>query len=120
MRKSLCFLIAFIMCSMLVLIPAAAQERRGAITGHVVDGTQAVVQGARVEVQPGGQTAVSDGQGLFTVSGLAPGRYKVTISAIGFAVFSSNDVAVTPGGAVNVEAMLKIEATTQVVEVRAD
>ena len=119
MRKSLCFLIAVIMCSMLALIPAAAQDRKGAISGHVTDATQAVVQGARVEVQPGGQTAVSDGQGQFTISGLAPGRYKVTVSAIGFAVFSNNDVAVTAGGVVNVDAALNIEATTQVVEVRA-
>jgi TonB-dependent receptor len=120
MRKFLCFLIAVLMCSMLALTPAAAQERKGAISGHVTDATQAVVQGARVEAQPGGQSAVSDGQGQFTISGLAPGRYKVTVSAIGFAVFASNDVAVTAGGVVNVDAVLKIESPTQVVEVRAD
>jgi TonB-dependent receptor len=120
MRKFLCFLFALMTFSMLAMIPAAAQDRRGAISGHVTDATQAVVQGARVEVQPGGQTGVSDGQGQFVISGLAPGRYIVTVSAIGFAAFSSNDVAVTAGGVVNVDAVLKIEATTQVVEVRAD
>lgn len=119
MRKSLCLFVAFVLCSMLALVPAAAQERKGGITGSVTDATHAVVQGARIEVQPGGQTAVSGGQGQFTITGLAPGRYKVTISAIGFAAFTSDDVAVTSGGLVNVEAMLKIESPTQVVEVRA-
>jgi TonB-dependent receptor len=119
MRKSLCFLVVFMTFSMLALIPVAAQERKGALSGHVTDATHAVVQGARVEVEPGGQTAVSDGQGQFTISGLTPGKYTVTISAMGFAAFSTNDVAVTAGGVVNVDAMLKIESPTEVVEVQA-
>ena len=97
----------------------SGQERKGSITGHVTDPTKAVVQGAQVEVQPGGQTAVSDGQGIFTVSGLNPGHYKVTVSALGFAAFSTSDVAVSSGGVVNVDAVLKVEGRTEVVEVTA-
>jgi TonB-dependent receptor len=119
MRRSICLLVAFTMCSMLALIPAAAQERKGGISGYVTDATRAVVQGAKVSVQPGGQTAVSDGQGQFTITGVSPGRYTVTVSAIGFAAFTSNDVAVTAGGIVNVDAKLAIETHTEVVEVRA-
>ncbi|HEY6271529.1 MAG TPA: TonB-dependent receptor, partial [Terriglobales bacterium] len=103
----------------LSLVAAAAQERKGGISGYVTDATRAVVQGAKVAVQPGGQTAVSDGQGQFTITGLAPGRYTVTVSAIGFAAFTSNDVAVTSGGIVNVDAKLAIETHTEVVDVRA-
>lgn len=98
---------------------AAAQERKGTIIGHVVDASQAVVQGASVELQPGGQTAVSDGQGQFTFTGVTPGRYKVTVTALGFAMFSNDDVAVTAGGVATVSAALRVEARTEVVEVRA-
>jgi TonB-dependent receptor len=96
-----------------------AQERKGTIIGHVVDATQAVVQGASVELQPGGQTAVSDGQGQFTLTGVAAGRYKITITALGFATFTNNDVAVTAGGVLTLDAALKVETRTEVVEVRA-
>jgi len=98
---------------------ATAQERKGTITGHVIDPSRAVVQGARVEVQPGGQTAVSDNQGQFTISGVTPGRYTVSISALGFAQFSTNDVTVSSGSTANVEAALQVESRMEVVEVSA-
>jgi TonB-dependent receptor len=121
MRKPLfsLFLVALTV-SVVLLAPASAQERKGVISGRVTDSTKAVVQGARVALQPGGQTAVSDGQGQFTISGLAPGQYKLTVTAVGFAQFSTQDLAVTGGGTVNVDAMLQIEAKTEVVEVRAE
>src|SRR5215472_13697614 len=120
MRKSLC-LFSLLAISVLIfgLLPAYAQQR-GTITGHVTDATRAVVQGARVELQPGGQTAVSDGQGQFTIAGLTPGPYTLTVSAVGFAQFSTKDLAVTAGGVVNVDATLQVEAKTEVVEVRAE
>jgi TonB-dependent receptor len=101
------------------LLAASGQERKGTIVGHVVDATRAVVQGASVELQPGGQTAVSDGQGDFTITGVTPGRYKISISALGFATFTNNDLAVTPGGVANVNAALQVGTHTEVVEVRA-
>jgi TonB-dependent receptor len=115
---SLFFLV--LMVSMLSSVPSTAQERKGTITGRVTDETHAVLQGARVELQPGGQTAVSDGQGQFTISGVAPGRYTLTVTAIGFAAFSSNDVAVTAGGVANVDAMLGVGGQSVVIEVRAE
>lgn len=105
---------------MLVGVAISAQERKGSITGSVTDSTKAVVQGARVTLDPGGQTAVSDAQGLFTISGLSSGHYKVTVQANGFAVFSSTDVSLSPGGVVNVDAVLQVEGRTEVVEVRAE
>src|SRR5215469_12466387 len=118
MRRFFC-LLSLLTISIFGLSPACAQQR-GTITGHVTDATRAVVQGAQVALQPGGQTAVSDGQGQFTIAGLAPGQYTLTVSAIGFAQFSTKDLAVTAGGVVNVDATLQVEAKTEVVEVRAE
>jgi len=100
--------------------PATAQERKGTITGHVTDATHAVLRGAQVELQPSGQTAVSDAQGQFIISGVAPGHYTLTVSAVGFAPFSTNDVGVTSGAVLNVDATLQVERHMEVVEVRAE
>src|SRR5258708_3517085 len=99
--------------------PAGAQERKGTITGHVTDTNRAVLQGARIELQPKGPTAVSDGQGQFTVSGVTPGHYTVSISYVGFAPFSK-EINVTPGAVVSVDAVLEVGGRTEVVEVRAE
>src|SRR5215472_16129762 len=107
-------------CGVLFVTPAAAQERKGTITGHVTDATHAVLRGAQVQLQPSGQTAVSDDQGQFIISGVAPGRYTVTVSAVGFAPFWTNDVGVTGAGVVNVDATLQVERHMEVVEVRAE
>src|SRR5437764_1389016 len=64
-----------LLVNVLWLVPAQAQERKGTIAGHVTDADHAVLQGARVELQPSGRTFVSDAQGQFTISDLAPGHY---------------------------------------------
>ena len=71
------------------VVSASAQERKGLITGHVTDKQHAILQGARVEVQPARKTTASDNLGQFTVGDLAPGHYTVTISYVGFATFST-------------------------------
>src|SRR5262249_41504731 len=114
------FVVSLLVTSMLGMLTAGAQERRGTITGRVIDPSRAVVPGARVEVQPGGQTAVSDGKGEFTIAGIQPGKYTVNVSAVGFSQFSNNEVAVTSGGVASVEATLQVEAKTEVIEVRAE
>ncbi len=84
--------------SVFYLAPATAQERKGIISGRVTDSTHAVLQGARVELQPKGPSVVSDSQGQFTIGGLTPGHYTLTVTAVGFAPFSTSDLAVTAGG----------------------
>lgn len=120
MRRSLLslFLLA-LMCNLFPPAPAAAQERKGTISGRVTDSTRAVLRGARVELQPKGPAAVTDGEGEFTISGLAPGQYKVTISYMGFTPFST-DVTVSAGQPASVDAVLQVERRSEVVEVRPE
>ena len=88
MRKSLYSLLSVtLILFMLCVIPATAQEGKGTISGRVTDPDHRALQGARVELQPKGPTAVSDDQGQFTIPDVTPGNYTVTISYIGFSPF---------------------------------
>src|SRR3984893_4195151 len=113
------FLAALILFSARGLTPAAAQERKGTISGHVMDPNQDPLVGARVELQPSGQSAVSDAQGQFKISDLTAGKYTLTVSYVGFKPFSK-DVTVTSGAAVDADAALELETVNEQVIVRGE
>jgi len=98
--------------------PAFAQATKGAVQGHVADSSNALLQGATVSVTPGGARAVSDTQGDFTVTGLVPGTYTITISFIGLTEFSQ-PVTVTAGQTTHVDAHLAIAGQSEEVIVTA-
>ena len=65
------------------------QQAAGTISGTVVDSTGGVVVGARVKLSSQDSTqnqeAISDGDGQFSLAGIAPGPFQLTITADGFA-----------------------------------
>jgi len=103
----------------LTLTPALAQTGRGMITGRVTDTQGAVLQSARVELQPGGQSTLTDAQGWFAIGDLAPGDYTVTVSYAGFAPFTTS-VKVSPGQTVHADSVLKVATATEQILVTAD
>src|SRR6266851_874576 len=120
MRKSLyVFSLITLMCSALWVLSLDAQERSGWITGSVADSGGGILPGARVELQPQGSSAVTNGQGQFTLSGVAPGQYKLSVNYVGFAPFST-DVTVAAGQTARVDAVLQIGLKSEVVTVRGD
>src|SRR5260370_1175963 len=108
-----------LMYSALWVLPLDAQERSGWITGSVADSGGGILPGARVELQPQGSSAVTNGQGQFTLSGVAPGQYKLSVNYVGFAPFST-DVTVASGQTARVDAVLQIGLKSEVVTVRGD
>jgi hypothetical protein len=96
-----------------------SQKEYGTINGHVTDPARAALQGARVELQPTGLTAVSDSQGQFIVPGVRPGNYTVSVSYIGFAPFSTA-IRVTPGQETQINALLQVGSVNQEVVVRGE
>src|ERR1700674_4646114 len=110
MRKSLHFLfLGTIIFNGFWLIPIAAQEHKGEITGRVLDTNQGALMGARVNLQPTGRTVVSDDQGQFTMSDIAPGKYTLAVLYLGFAPLSK-EVVITSGEVSSLEAVLQIES----------
>ena len=120
MRKSLysLFLGALILSS-LWLTPVRAQERKGSISGRVMDANQGALVGARVELQPKAYTAATDAQGQFAIPDLASGKYTLTVSYVGFATISK-ELSVAAGETANVDVVLQIGAQSQQVIVRGE
>src|ERR1700736_1737205 len=96
-----------------------AQERNGTITGQVTDSARAILQGARVELEPAVALTVSNNQGEFTITGIAPGKYTLTISFVGLAPFSK-EVTVTSGQVLRVNAELQVASTNESITVTAE
>lgn len=98
--------------------PALSQAQTGAIGGNVTDPSGAVLKGAQVSVESQGLNVVSNDQGSFFLTGLAPGSYTLTISYVGFTTFNTT-VDVTAGQTATVNAKLALPSETQSVLVTA-
>jgi TonB-dependent receptor len=109
----------FSLLGTLWIASAEAQQRSGSITGEVKDATQSVLPGASVELQPTGQSVISNGQGQYTFTDLPPGEYKLAVSYVGFAPFSTA-VTITAGQLTHADAVLQIGPQSEVTTVRGD
>jgi hypothetical protein len=103
---------------------ATAQERFGGLTGIVTDASGGVLPGATVTITSkntgAARTIVTSGDGLYTVPDLEPGRYAVVVELAGFSKVSMDDVAVSLGKTLKLDAQLKVGDLTEVVQVQAD
>jgi TonB-dependent receptor len=92
-----------------------AQSTKAILEGTVKDETGAVLQGARLTLEPAAQPEVSNGQGGFFFNNLAPGNYKITVTFVGFQAFTK-DVTLTAGLTTEIDAVLKVaSASDQVI-----
>src|SRR5882762_9558269 len=107
-RSIFCFLSIFLLLG----LSSHGQERKGTISGHATDVNHDSLVGARVEVQPNGYAVTTDAQGAFTISDLAPGKYTLAVSYVGFKPFSKN-VNVASGSVTNADAALEIETVNE-------
>src|ERR1700736_4647880 len=120
MRRSFFSLFVIVLiCTVFSLRPAGAQEHKATITGQATDTNHDPLVAAKVELQPLGQTAVTDAQGAFRISDVPPGSYTLSISYVGFTAFSKQ-VTVAAGVTTNVSAELQIETVSQQVIVRGE
>ena len=73
---------------LLAAVFVVAQQARGTLRGLVKDELGAAIVGATVTIiDPSGtaKTAMTNGDGVYTVTALPPGKYVVTVFAQGFA-----------------------------------
>jgi Carboxypeptidase regulatory-like domain len=96
----------------------------GAITGTVQDASGAVVAGAKVKIISEGthetvRELATDSSGLYTANLLSVGKYTVEITAAGFATTKLTQVQVNITETTRVDAVVKVSAATDVVEIQA-
>lgn len=89
--------------------------------GVVTDPSGAVIPGASVIVSSGEfvQTVSTDETGQYTISGLAPGHYRVHIHANGFSIYGRSGLVLSAGYETEADAQLSISPARQVVRVTA-
>ncbi len=96
-----------------------AQTTTGTLRGQVTDPSGAAVGNATVLVSTasGVATATTNSDGIFEVTGLAPGKYEVKVVADGFATFDQPEIVISAGQAQKLNVAMKIEVQEQKVEV---
>ncbi len=98
---------------------ALAQADRGSIAGVVTEPSKSVLQGAKVVLQPTGQTAVTDQQGNYILAGVKPGHYTLEISYLGFQPYSSQ-LEVAAGVVAKADAVMTVANASSEVTVRPE
>ncbi len=104
---------------MLAATAAMAQVDKGSISGVVKDSTNSVLPGARIEIQPNGPSAVSDGQGQFIIPNLPPATYTLSVSYVGFSPLTTS-ITVTAGQVAHSDAVLQIGKQSEEVTVNGE
>jgi len=96
-----------------------SQNSKATLAGFVKDPSGAVLQGARVTLDPIAQPNTTDTQGGFVYSDLNPGKYKVTVSFVGFSPYST-EVDLAAGQNAQLNVTLKVASASDDVIVVAD
>ncbi len=104
--------------------PVLAQGVGGttSLNGVVVDAQGGVIPGASIEVKNTAtgvlEAVVSNTAGAFSIPGLSPGVYVVTVSLSGFKTTIITDVRLVAATPAQIKALLELGALTETVEVR--
>src|SRR5579862_1611930 len=98
-----------------------AQTSAG-ISGNVKDASGAVLPGVTVEAASPAliekvRTAVTDGQGRYTITDLRPGIYSVTATLTGFNTYKREGIDLSAGFTATVNAELKVGSVQETVTV---
>ena len=103
---------------------ASAQERFGGLTGKVTDQQGSAVPGVTVVLTSTETGAtrefVTDTNGQYTASDLAPGRYAISFELSGFSKVERADILVQLGRIFDVDAQLTVGAVTETVQVTGE
>ena len=99
-----------------------AQSGTGGLKGRVSDETGALIVGATVTATDAAgktKTAVTNNDGAYSLTGLAPGKYTLLVASTGFGNFENTEVEIAAGRAAELNVTLKI-TIEQKVEVKAN
>ncbi|MFN0121355.1 MAG: carboxypeptidase regulatory-like domain-containing protein [Blastocatellia bacterium] len=123
MNKRAQFL-SFITLLLVICFTVNAQSVTGRISGVVKDGSGAVVPGASVtvtnEATQIGRAAVTNEEGFYVATNLAPGVYVVSVEHAGFKKFLASGNVLVSDGRLTVDVTLDAGAVSETVTVTAE
>src|SRR5687767_4846707 len=108
---------------LLSLVVVVAQQSRGTLRGVISDELGATIVGATVTLTgPDGieKTAVTNNDGSYSFTALAPGKYLLRAEAIGFAASEVSEVDVNAGQRATFDMTLKVTIEEQKVTIDAE
>ncbi|MGH8248135.1 MAG: carboxypeptidase regulatory-like domain-containing protein, partial [Gammaproteobacteria bacterium] len=117
---------AFFACLGVFLLPclALAQRERGSIVGRVTDSTGAVIPAVSITVTNVNTGAVSTtettGEGIYTISALPLGRYRVEAKKDGFKVGVAENIDIGVAQQVTIDLTLAVGTVAEQVTVTAE
>lgn len=124
MKFSLRIYLQFLVMLVVVALGVQAQDSavRGGLTGMVTDSSKAVVPDAAVTITGAADRRVTktDDQGRYSVGGLTPGLYTVTVEKSGFKTASVKNVEVVINRMSGLTVALELGAVAETVEVDAN
>lgn len=95
----------------------AQTVQQGSLSGVLVDkNTQRPISGAVLSLSPSNRSSLTDSLGSFQFTGLTPGTYNLTLTALGYKPLSLNNVLITNGN-INVISLEVEAASSQLAEV---
>lgn len=114
--KILVLIFSFVMTQSLL-----AQSTTGNLSGVVTDSNGAVVAGVSVtavSLETGAErTAVTTGQGFYTIQQLTPGTYRVSVTKEGFKALQVNDLIIAVGQNREFDAVLETGEVSAVINI---
>ena len=110
--------------TLLLAIPARAQEQGGGIQGVVRDSSKAALPGVTVEARspsmPGVATTVTDREGVYRFPVLVPGTYELTALLQGFAPAKMPNIVVRLGSAFRIDIAMELAQFAETIKVTAE
>jgi hypothetical protein len=104
--------------------PREAVATGAGVAGTITDRTGAVIPRAQVELKNDDTgttyTSTSDASGQFSIAGLAPGRYDLSVTSMGFQKFRRPSIEVQPETIARIDSTLDVGAMAEAVTVTAE
>jgi hypothetical protein len=113
-------LIVTLLCSASLVL---GQQGKATLKGQISDEFGGVIVGATVTVIDAKgvtKTATTNGEGVYSITGLTPGKYTVQVAAAGFATFENTELDVAAARSEPLNVTLKVTIEQQKVTVSAD
>jgi TonB-dependent receptor len=98
---------------------AFAQVTRATVSGTAKDTTGSHLQGAQVQLDPGGRKVATDTDGQFRIPDVQPGDYTLTVSYLGFSVFKKA-IKVESGEPFIIDVVMQIGSVSDEVFIKAE